>query len=128
MAVMTASSRVASESSLASDSTMRTASPCRRRQVEAESSILDRRIKLQRAIDEADARRADAHEGMPDKVSAAEVATIAKISGRLEVMRKHRDNDLRVIAIAIRKQRTDRRSIRRETSVSFSEGRPSRLK
>ena len=47
--------------------------------------------------------------GAPDSVSAAEVATIARTSGIvLHVMGENGDDHLRLVAPAVREQRTDR--------------------
>ena len=66
---------------------------------------------------------------MPDSVSAAEVATMRDDVGVvLHVMRQHGGDDLRLVLESVANSGRIGRSIRREVRVSFSVGRPSRLK
>jgi hypothetical protein len=80
---MTAPSMTSSDSSLASDSTIRTASevPATTRS-SAFRHLVDMRVEDVFAVDVADARAADrAHEGNAGEVRAAEAATMARMSG-----------------------------------------------
>ena len=67
--------------------------------------------------------------GTPESVSAAEAATIARMSGSFSMSC---DSTVTMTWVSLRQPSTNSgrigRSIRRETSVSFSVGRPSRLK
>jgi hypothetical protein len=67
--------------------------------------------------------------GTPDSVSAAEAATIETMSGSFS---RSWERTVTTTWVSLRQPSTKSgrigRSIRRETSVSFSLGRPSRLK
>ena len=66
---------------------------------------------------------------MPEIVSAAEAPTIATMSGSFSRSWARTVLDhLRLVAEALGNSGRIGRSIRREVSVSFSDGRPSRLK
>ncbi len=66
---------------------------------------------------------------MPDSVSAAEAPTMATMSGSFS---RSCESTVQMTCVSLRKPdaKSGRigRSMRRETSVSFSDGRPSRLK
>ena len=92
--------------------------------------LVERRVEHVFVVDEADAGGADrALEGAPEIVSAAEAATSARMSGSFSMSC---DSTVTMTWVSLRQPSTNSgrigRSIRRETSVSFSVGRPSRLK
>ena len=129
---ITASSICFSGSSLASDSTIITASPVpattRSRSLLAISSI----IGLSTNWPSTRPTRAAAigpRNGTPDSVSAADAATMPTMSGSFSMSC---DSTVTTTCVSFLKPSTNSgrigRSIRREVSVSFSVGRPSRLK
>ena len=66
---------------------------------------------------------------MPDSASAAEAPSNAGMSGvDVGIERQHRRDDLHFVVKPSGNSGRIGRSIRREVSVSFSVGRPSRLK
>ena len=109
---MTASSMVASESSLASDSTISTASLVPATTRSSEEFFNSSSVGLTFSAPLMKPTRAaptGPMNGTPDKVSAAEARDHGHNVGIvLEVMRKHRRDDLRLVAITVGKQWTDR--------------------
>ena len=92
--------------------------------------LVELRIEHVFVVDEADARGADrSHERRADSVSAADAATIATTSGSFS---RSCDSTVTITWVSQRQPSANSgrigRSIRRETSVSFSVGRASRLK
>ena len=129
---ITAPSMMSSLSSLASDSTISTASavPATTRSSWVSSisssvglSMYSSLLKPTRAAPIGPLK------GAPEIVSAAEAATSATISGSFSMSC---DSTVTMTWVSLRQPSTNNgrigRSIRRETSVSFSVGRPSRLK
>ncbi len=92
--------------------------------------LVEMRVENIFAVDVADARAADrAHEGNAGERQRCRGGNHRQDVGIvLEIVLDDGDDDLGVVLVAFRKSGRIGRSIRRETSVSFSDGRPSRLK
>ena len=109
---MTAASMISSESSLASDSTISTASavPATNEVEIGGLGLVDRRVDLELAVDIADAGAADrAHEGHAGQGQGGGGGDHRQhVRVVLEVMAQDRDDDLGFVAIAVREQRADR--------------------
>ena len=109
---MTAFSMVSSDSSWASNSTIRTASavPATTRSRVEVLHLLDRRVEPDLALDDADARRADRpherHAGKGERRGRGDHRQDVRI--RLEVIGEHRGDDLGLAAEFVGKQRADR--------------------
>ena len=127
---MTASSIVASGSSLASDSTIITAScvPATTRS-SALGHLVDHRVEHELAADDADARRADrSEERHARQRECGGGRHHPEMSGSFSISCE----STVTMTVSFLKPSTNSgrigRSMRREVSVSFSVGRPSRLK
>ena len=129
---ITAPSMISSDSSLASDSTIITASwvPATTRSSWLSGHLVERRIEHVFVVDEADAGAADrAHErraGQRQRGGGRDHRHDVGIV--LQVVRQRGDDHLRSQRQPSANSGRIGRSIRREVSVSFSVGRPSRLK
>ena len=129
---ITAPSMISSLSSLASDSTISTASPVPATTSSSWVSAISSSVGLSTYSSFMKPTRAapiGPLKGTPDSVSAAEAATIATTSGSFSMSC---DSTVTITWVSLRQPSANNgrigRSIRRETSVSFSVGRPSRLK